>query len=280
MSTAHVDTFARDHLPPRSAWPDLRFTLPGLVQDGELNAAALLLGEPRFEQRPCIVGEGGTWTYAELRSRADDVAAALADDGGLVPGNRVLLHGANSPELIASWFGILLAGGVVVATMPLLRAGELAKMIEKAQVSHAIADAAVAGEVRRAAEAQPVLRWVREYAAGERWFAAANGFDAVATDAEDVALIAFTSGTTGLPKGCVHQQRDLLTVCDTFGTRVLRAGEYDVFTATPPLAFTFGLGVEVLFPLRVGASTVPIGKPSLDAVVDAIERHAITTLST
>src|SRR5215218_2946081 len=278
MGTAHVDTFARDHLSPRSAWPDL--PLGELRYPDQLNAAAALLDEPRFAERACVVGEDGTWTYAELRSRAEAVAAALVDEAGLAPGNRVLLHGANSPELIAGWFGILLAGGVVVATMPLLRAGELAKMIERAQVSHAIADAAVAGEVARAAEAQPVLRWVREYAPGERWFAAADGFDAVATDAEDVALIAFTSGTSGLPKGCVHQHRDLLTICDTFGTQVLGRGEDDVFTATPPLAFTFGLGVSVLFPMRVGASTVPIGQPSLDAVVDAIERHSITTLST
>jgi 2-aminobenzoate-CoA ligase len=278
MGTAHVDTFARDHLPPRSAWPDL--PLGELRYPDQLNAAAALLGEPRFAERACVVGEDGTWTYAELRSRAEAVAAALVDEAGLVPGNRVLLHGPNSPELIAGWFGVLLAGGVVVATMPLLRAGELAKIIDKAQISHALADAHVAAEVRLAAERQPVLRSVREYRVGEQRFAGADGFDAVATAAEDVAIIAFTSGTTGVPKGCVHLHRDLLATCDTFGARVLRPREHDVFTATPPLAFTFGLGVEVLFPMRVGASTVPIAKPSLDAVVDAIERHAITTLST
>jgi 2-aminobenzoate-CoA ligase len=280
MGTAHVDTFARDHLPPRSAWPELLFTLPELSYPSELNAAAVLLGESRFQDRACVVGEGGTWTYADLRSRAEDVAAALVHDEGLVPGNRVLLHGPNSPELIACWFGILLAGGVVVATMPLLRAGELAKMIGKAQVSHAIADARVSGEVKLAAADQPVLRSLREYAPGERFSSVAEGFEAVETHAEDVAIIAFTSGTTGLPKGCVHQHRDLLTICDTFGARVLRPRDDDVFTATPPLAFTFGLGVSVLFPMRAGASTVPIGQPSMDAVVDAIERHSITTLST
>jgi 2-aminobenzoate-CoA ligase len=269
MGTAHVDTFARDHLPPRSAWPDL--LLDGLSYPDRLNAAAVLLGEPRFEQRACVVGEAGTWTYAELRSRAEAVAATLAGEGGLVPGNRVLLHGANSPELIACWFGILLAGGVVVATMPLLRAGELAKVIEKAQVLHALADTRVAGEV-------PEVPWRREYAPGEAF--PAGSFDAVATDAEDVAIIAFTSGTTGQPKGCVHLHRDLLATCDTFGAQVLRPRADDVFTGTPPVAFTFGLGVNVLFPLRAGASTVPIAKPSPDAVVDAIERHAITTLST
>jgi 2-aminobenzoate-CoA ligase len=274
MGTAHVDTFARDHLPARSAWPDL--PLGDLRYPEQLNAAAVLLNEPSFQDRACVVGEHGTWTYAELRSRAEAVAAGLVVEGGLVAGNRVLLHGPNSPELIACWFGILLAGGVVVATMPLLRAGELAKVIAKAQVSHAIADAKVAGEVKRAAE----LQCLREYVAGESSFSPSRGFEAVATDAEDVAIIAFTSGTTGEPKGCVHLHRDLLATCDTFGARVLRPRQDDVFTATPPVAFTFGLGVSVLFPMRVGASTVPIGQPSLDAVVDAIERHSITTLST
>jgi 2-aminobenzoate-CoA ligase len=280
MGTAHVDTFARDHLPPRSAWPDLLFTLPELSYPDRLNAAAMLLGEPRFADRPCVIAEGGTWTYAELRSRAEDVAAVLVDEEGVVPGNRVLLHGPNSPEMIAGWFGILLAGGVVVATMPLLRAGELATIIGKAQVSHAIVDARVSGELRLAAETQPVLRSVREYVPGERFFPPAAGLEVVETHAEDVALIAFTSGTTGEPKGCVHLHRDVLSVCDTFGARVLRPREDDVFTGTPPIAFTFGLGVSVLFPMRVGASTVPIEQPWMDAVVDAIERHSITTLST
>src|SRR3954452_24210320 len=274
MGTAHVDPSPRHPLPPRSAWPDL--PLGDLRYPEQLNAAAVLLGEPRFAERACIVGESETWTYAELRSRAESVAAALVDEGGLVPGNRGLLHGANSPELIACWFGILLAGGVVVATMPLLRAGELAKVIGKAQVSLALVDARVAGEVKLAAEFQ----WLHEYTPGEWSFSPFDGFDAVETDAEDVAIIAFTSGTTGVPKGCVHLHRDLLAACDTFGAGILRPREDDVSTATPPLAFTFGLGVEVLFPMRAGGSTVPIGKPSMAAVVDAIERHSITTLST
>ena len=141
--TAHVDTFARDHLPPRSAWPDLLFTLPELNYPDAAQRGGGAAGRAAVRGPACVVGEGGTWTYAELRSRAEAVAAALVDEEGLVPGNRVLLHGPNSPELIACWFGILLAGGVVVATMPLLRAGELAKVIGKAQVSHAIADARV-----------------------------------------------------------------------------------------------------------------------------------------
>jgi 2-aminobenzoate-CoA ligase len=276
MGTAHVDTFARDHLPPRSAWPDLLFTLPELRYPDGLNAAAVLLREPRFQERACVVGKTGTWTYAELRSRAEDVAFALVDEEGLVPGNRVLLHGANSPELIACWFGILLAGGVVVATMPLLRAGELAKMIGKAQVSHAIVDARVSREVTLAAQGQSVLRSVREFAPGEQFFPLGKGFEAVETNAEDVAIIAFTSGTTGLPKGCVHQHRDLLTICDTFGARVLRPRDDDVFTGTPPLAFTFGLGGLAIFPLRFGATATLLENASPANMIRIIETYKAT----
>src|SRR3954467_4578389 len=276
MGTAHVDTFARDHLPPRSAWPDLVFTLPELAYPERLNAATALLGVPEFAQRPSVVGEGATWTYAELRSHAEAVAAALVREEGLVPGNRVLLHGPNSPELIACWFGILLAGGVVVATMPLLRAGELAKIVGKAQVSHALVDARVSGEVKRAAE----LEWLREYAPGEWPFAGGDGFEAVGTDGEDVAIIAFTSGTTGEPKGCVHLHRDLLATCDTFGRHILDPQPGDVFSGPPPLAFTCGLGGHVLFPLRAGASTAPCAKPGPEALLETIERHGVTTLFT
>jgi 2-aminobenzoate-CoA ligase len=134
-----TDTFARDHLPPPEAWPDLIFALPELQYPERLNAADALL-DARFADRPCIRGEDGTWTYAELRERAGRIARVLVEDMGLVPGNRVLLHSANTPELVACWFGVLLAGGVAVATMPLLRAAELTKVIAKAQVTHGLAD--------------------------------------------------------------------------------------------------------------------------------------------
>jgi 2-aminobenzoate-CoA ligase len=280
MTSAHVDRFARDGLPPREAWPDLIFTLPELRYPERLNAADALL-DPRFAAHPCIRAEDATWTYAELRERAGRIAHVLVDDMGLVPGNRVLLHGPNTPELVACWFAILLAGGVAVATMPLLRAGELTKVIAKAQVTHALADDAVAAEVETARAEQPVLRELLEFGdLAERAAAKTAPFAPVDTAAEDVAMIAFTSGTTGEPKGCMHFHRDLLAVCDTFARHILAPGPDDVYAATPPLAFTFGLGVLVLFPLRFGASLAPVARPGPDPLTEAIERFGVTTLST
>jgi 2-aminobenzoate-CoA ligase len=271
MATAYVDTFARDRLPPREAWPDI---LPaGLSYPERLNAADVLLEH----DGPCVHGDGFVWTYEELRERSGRVGRALVEDMGLVPGNRVLLHGPNTPELIACWLGILRAGGVVVATMPLLRARELVKVIAKAQVTHALVDARLAAEVEEARAQQPVLGAVRSFddVAGRD-----AGFESMATAADDVALIAFTSGTTGEPKGCMHMHRDLLATCDTFGRRILDPQPDDVFSGTPPLAFTFGLGGLVLFPLRAGASTAPCAKPGPEAMLEAIGRHGITALFT
>ena len=283
MHSAHIDTFARDHLPPRSEWPELIFTLPELRYPERLNAASALLDE-RFAARPCVHGEDGVWTYDELRERAGRIARVLVEDMGLVPGNRVLLHGPNSPELIACWFAILLAGGIVVATMPLLRAAELVQIVAKAQVTHALADTRIVAEVQQAQGAQPVLREVLTFGPdgrlAERAAVKAGGLQAVQTLADDVALIAFTSGTTGAPKGCVHVHRDLLATCDTFARHILDPQPDEVFSGTPPVAFTFGLGGLVLFPLRFGASTAPVPGPGMEPLVAAIREHRITTLFT
>src|SRR5919112_5276383 len=270
MPIAHVDTFARDGLPPRELWPEL---LPaGLDYPEQLNAADALLDH----EGPAVHGDDGTWTYAELRERSSRVARVLVEEMGLVPGNRVLLHGPNTPQLVACWLGILRAGGVVVATMPLLRAGELGKVLAKAQVSHALADARLLAEVEAARAQQPVLRELRTFDAVE----GRADFESVPTAAEDVAIIAFTSGTTGVPKGCVHLHRDLLATCDTFARHILDPRPDDVFGGSPPIAFTFGLGAHVLFPLRFGASTAPVAKPGVGPLVEGIRRHGITTLST
>jgi 2-aminobenzoate-CoA ligase len=253
-----MDTFARDHLPPRSAWPAMN----PLPYPDRLNAAVELLAHDGVAVR----GPDGDWSYDELRARADGYAAALA----IEPGTRVLLHAANSPAAIAAWLGILRAGGIVVATMPLLRAGELAKVIDKARVTHALVDGPLAGEVAIAGELE--IRALEDVAPA--------AFEPVETGADDVAIIAFTSGTTGVPKGCVHFHRDLLATCDTFAREILDPQPGEVFSGTPPLAFTYGLGGLVLFPLRFGASTAPVSRPGPEPVLEAIRERGITTLFT
>jgi 2-aminobenzoate-CoA ligase len=253
-----MDTFARDRLPPRHLWP--RLEPPPHPE--RLNAAVELLRH----DGPAVRGET-TWSYDELDARSSAIAGALR----IEPGTRVLLHSANTPEAIAAWLGILKAGGIVVATMPLLRAGEIAKVIDKAKVSHAITEARLAEEVVRAGEV--ALHTFDE-------LPVRGNFEPVDTAADDVAIIAFTSGTTGPPKGCVHCHRDLLATCDTFARHILDPQPGDVFSGTPPLAFTFGLGGHVLFPLRFGASTAPFAKPGPEATAEAIARHGITTLFT
>jgi len=259
-----MDSFARDNLPPREQWP----VLAEMGYPAQLNAAVELLGGP-WADRPCVLGDEETWTYAELRARAEGIARVLVEEHGLQAGNRVLLHGFNDPLMIASWFGVLLAGGIAVATMPMLRAGELSKVIAKAQVSHALVDARLAGEVQG----------VRELRTFDR-LPATGAFEPVATASDDVALIAFTSGTTGEPKGCVHFHRDVLAICDTFAREILSPSPDDVFTGTAPIAFTFGLGVLVLFPMRFGASFAPIAKPGMEPLVETVRRHGVTRLAT
>jgi 2-aminobenzoate-CoA ligase len=248
-----TDTFARDHLPAPEAWPDLLL----LEGPARVNAALELLDHEG-------TAIAGGWSYAELRERAEAVASALA----IEPGTRVLLHSPNTPEAIAAWLGILLAGGVVVATMPLLRAREIEKVVAKANVTHALVTRELAAEV--GALDVYILEDLPDR----------GSFAAVDTAADDVAIIAFTSGTTGTPKGCVHFHRDLLASCDTFARAILEPRPSDVFSGTPPLAFTFGLGGLVLFPLRFGASTAPVAKPGPEAMLEAIRERQITTLFT
>ena len=285
--SAYVDSFANDSLPPREEWPELVFDLPELRYPGRLNAAKALLddmAEGESGNRPCVHGEHGVWSYRDLLEKANRIARALTEDMGLVPGNRVLLRAPNTPMLIASWFGVLKAGGVVVATMPLLRAGELSTIIEKAQISHALTDARLVEELETAREDVPVLSNVMTFGPeGElegRMQAKPPDFETVETGAEDVALIAPTSGTTGEPKGCMHFHRDILAVCDTFARYLLDPQPDEIFTCTAPLAFTFGLGGLVLFPMRFGASTVPIEEPGPEALLKVTEFHRATTIFT
>lgn len=287
--SAHTDSFSRDNLPPGDQWPDLTFDLPELQYPGRLNAAVALLDDTITEHgadRPCLLSPTETWTYAEVRRTAHRVAAVLVDDLGLVPGNRVLLRGPNTPWLAACWFGVLLAGGVAVTTMALLRPRELEVIGEIAKVHFALCDARFRADLDAARI--PGLRTL-DYGTddrsdpddlGVRAAGKDDAFAPVQTAADDVAMLAFTSGTTGRPKATMHFHRDVLAVADTFSRHVLRPTADDVFTGTPPLAFTFGLGALIIFPLRVGASTLLIERAAPDELADLIAAHQVTVLST
>ncbi|HYW11185.1 MAG TPA: AMP-binding protein [Longimicrobium sp.] len=288
--SAHADTFARDHLPPRALWPAMDDGgLPGLAYPPRLNCAVELLdrtADAGHADRTAIVWDGGRWTYRELVERSNRVAAVLRDDLGLVPGNRVLLRGPNSPMMAACWFGVLKAGGIAVATMPLLRARELATVAEKAQVHLALTDQRLAADLEQARGIAPVIQRVVAWGTDDegsldRMMAGKPAeFDAVDTAADDVALIAFTSGTTGKPKGAMHFHRDVLACCDTFSRHVLQPSADDRFCGSPPLAFTFGLGGLLLFPLRAGASTLLIEQPTPPNLLKGIQEHRATVLFT
>ncbi len=296
--TAHTDTFARDRLPPKDLWPDFDFSgLPELAAyPDRMNAAFELLdkavAELGWAGRPCIRYDGHVWTYADLKAKADAAARVLVEDMGLETGHRVLLRGPNNPMMAACWMAVLKAGGIVVATMPLLRARELAYMAEKAEIRHFLCDIDLRAEGDGAMEQAPILHKVKYFTAlGDGSDRAANldtamarkpsGFDNVDTAADDIGLIAFTSGTTGQPKGTVHFHRDILAMCDCFPKHVYRPSPDDIYVGTPPLAFTFGLGAQLLFPMRTGASVVFYpGPPAPDRLLDLIDEHRCTTLYT
>jgi 2-aminobenzoate-CoA ligase len=291
-TSAHVDTFARDRLPPTEDWPLLDLSgLPELaVYPERINCGVELLDvmvRAGHGERPVIRFEGRTLTYRELLADANRIARVLVEDLGVVPGNRVLLRGFNHPAMVACWFAVVKAGGIAVATMPQLRARELGYIIEKAQVSVALCDRRlsddmVAAQGRVAAGSLRLVYFNSD--APDSLEAQMGGkapeFDNVHTAADDVALIAFTSGTTGQPKGAMHFHRDVLAVCDTFSKHVLRPDAGDIFCGTPPLAFTFGLGALVLFPMRAGASAVLLERPTPDGLLRAIQEDRVTICST
>jgi 2-aminobenzoate-CoA ligase len=285
--SAHVDSFARDHLPPRQQWPELIFDLPELLLYPEqLNCAHDLLDATAARlggDRRCLVTDSVTWTYADLVRHTNRIANVLVSDLGLVPGNRVLMRGTNNPWQVACWLAVLKAGGVVVSTMPLLRAGELRPVIEAAQPSLAICDAGLADEVFAAGTDGAVVVPVGGGGADDLTVRAASrpdSFAVVPTAADDVALIAFTSGTTGRPKGCMHFHRDVLAVADTFSSHVLRPHRDSLFVASPPMAFTYGLGGMLVFPLRVGAASLLPEKTAPPLLAEAIARHRATAVFT
>ncbi len=288
-SSAHLDAFVRDHLPHEDDQPDFLFTLPDLQYPARLNATTEFVDrhvQTGNGDRPAIVSPFSRWSYRDLQSRVDRIARVLTEQLGLVPGGRVLLRAPNTPMLAAAHLAVWKAGGVVVATMPLLRAKELSVLIEKARIALALCDGRLLGELEKAREATLRLERVVSFGHGtadsegelERLMAEVSGEPAAACDtaADDPCLLGFTSGTTGEPKGTVHNHRDLLATCDSYGRHVLLAEEGDVFIGSPPLAFTFGLGGLLLFPLRVGASTVLLERATPDELLPAIARHRAT----
>jgi len=285
--TAHVDTFAYQNLPPREQWPKLIFELPELRYPERINCATELLDraiDRGWGERTAILTSGGSrWTYRELCANANRIARVLVDDLGLVPGNRVLLRGPNNPMMAACWFAVMKAGGIAVATMPLLRAKELTDIVSKAAISHALCDTRLATELAAALTICPTLKHIA-YFGGD----IAGGvdvlmrrkpstFEDVATAAEDTCLIAFTSGTTGKPKATMHFHRDVLAACDCWPNR---ATPESLFTGSPPLAFTFGLGGLLLFPLRIGAATLLLEKATPEILLEAIAKHRVSVLFT
>jgi 2-aminobenzoate-CoA ligase len=283
--TAHLDSFARDHLPPRELWPDLRFELPELQYPERLNCAAELLDrtvERGFADKVAFYSPNQRWTYRGLLERANRIANVLQNDLGLVPGNRVLLRSANNPMLVACWLAVLKAGGIAVTTMPLLRARELATIMDKARVTLALCDERLGEELEQARAQAAVCERIctfegsgRPGAEAElerRMAGAAATFENVPTAADDVALIAFTSGTTGKPKGTMHFHRDVLAICDCFPRSTLKPTADDIFIGSPPIGFTFGLGGSVTFPMRVGASAVLLEAAPPDVLMQTIEQ--------
>jgi 2-aminobenzoate-CoA ligase len=281
--TAHVDTFVRDNLPPAALWPELRFTLPELRFPERYNASGILDNAIArgFGDRDAVRSAAGTVSYAELLAQANRVANVLTHDMGLVPGDRVLIHAPNSPLALAIWWGVWRAGGVAVGTMPMLRAVELQIIMGQARISHALVDPTLETEFYAARRAAPTLKHSLYLDELEHHMAlTSTAFDPVATASDDPALIAFTSGTTGKPKGCVHFHRDVAAMAETFSRHVLQPQPDDVFIGTPPFAFTFGLGAAVVFPAACGAATALPAKPGFDALADAISEHKATTLFT
>jgi len=290
--SAHVDTFCRDNLPPRELWPDFLFDVPEVRYPDRLNVATVLLDDVigpdgAGADRPCVLAPDGTrWTYGELRERANQLAHVLVEQLGLVPGNRVLLRGPNNPWLVAAWFAVLKAGGVVVPTMPMLRPKELATIGEIGRFDIALCDHRFTEDLLAAQI--PNLRTLTYGGTAEEVAASdlqditvlaadqPTTFQDVDTAADDISMLAFTSGTTGRPKATMHFHRDILANADTFSHYVLRPQPDDVFIGTPPIAFTFGLGGLVVFPLRVGASTLMVERATPDQLADLIEEHGAT----
>ena len=284
--SAHVDTFCRDRLPPQDQWPEFLYDLPQLRYPERLNCAAELLDATAAREgddRPCLRSPAETWTYGDTVRRTNQLAQVLTEDFGLQPGNRVLLRGPNGPWLAAAWLAVIKAGGVVVTTMALLRPREIATIVGLTEPSLAICDYRFAEDLAAGAPELTTIRYGDPddpEGLAARCAAQDGAFTPVLTAADDVAMLASTSGTTGQPKVAMHFHRDVLATCDTFSHYLIKPHRDDVFTGTPPLGFTYGLGGLLLYPLRSGASALLIERATPTELADVIAAHGVTVLST
>ncbi len=285
--SAHVDTFARDNLPASADWPDLLLERPQFQFPDYLNAAVELterLVERGFGDNIALIGNGRRRTYKELSDWTNRLAHALVEDFGVKPGNRVLIRSGNNPAMVAAWLAATKAGAVAVNTMPMLRAGELSKIVDKAQIGLALCDSRITDELVACAKDSRFLKQVIGFDGTSNHDAELDRialnkpvkFAAVATGRDDVALLSFTSGTTGEPKGTMHFHRDLLIMADGYAQEVLGVRPDDVFVGSPPLAFTFGLGGLAVFPLRFGATATLLENASPANMIEIIETYKAT----
>ena len=283
--SGHVDTFARDNLPPEENWPDL--LLDGFDYPDRLNAAVELtdaMVDKGFGDHTALIGNGRRRTYKELTDWTNRLAHVLVEDLGVQPGNRVLIRSANNPAMVACWLAATKAGAVVVNTMPMLRAGELVKYVEKAEVQFALCDTRLMEEMTACAGKCPSLKSVMGFDGTSNHEAELDRlalekpvhFDAVDTAQDDVALLGFTSGSTGAPKATMHFHRDLLIIADGYAKEVLGVTPEDVFVGSPPLAFTFGLGGLAIFPLRFGAAATLLETASPPNMIEIIQKYRAT----
>lgn len=289
--SAHIDTFTRDHLPPFSQWPEFILDRPEFQYPERVNAAVELtdrMVEKGFGDHIALIGNGRRRTYKELSDWSNRLAHALVEDFGVRPGNRVLIRSGNNPAMVAAWLAVTKAGAVAVNTMPLLRAGELAKIIDKAEVGLALCDKRMSEELEKCAKTSRLLKRIVCFDGTTNHDAELDQialekpvrFDAVRTGRDDVALLGFTSGTTGEPKATMHFHRDLLVIADGYAREVLGVTEDDVFVGSPPLAFTFGLGGLAIFPLRFGATATLLENASPANLIGIIETYKATVCFT
>ncbi|KIC22101.1 MULTISPECIES: AMP-binding protein [unclassified Leisingera] len=287
--TAHIDTFARDNLPPKEQWPE--FLLKGFQYPEYLNAAVELtdaMVEKGFGDHTALIGNGRYRTYKELADWTNRLAHVLTEDLGVKPGNRVLIRSANNPAMVACWLAATKAGAVVVNTMPLLRKGELAKIVDKAEISHALCDTRLKDELVACSKESKFLKTVVGFDGTSNHDAELDrlalekpvAYEAVKTGRDDVALLGFTSGTTGSPKATMHFHRDLLIIADGYAREVLDVQPEDVFVGSPPLAFTFGLGGLAIFPLRFGAAATLLENATPPNLIEIIEKYKATVCFT